>query len=215
MVGFEIEASCGWPHRRVVGVDEAGRGAWMGAVYAAAVFLPDDFDPSGLDDSKRLTAAQREKQYARLIGEDAHLGVVVGVGSASIAEIDQLNILQATFLAMERAIGASQAEYALIDGNRVPTLSPPCQAIIGGDRFVASIAAASIVAKVTRDREVSALATQFPAYGWPQNKGYGTKLHRKALMQHGLSPHHRRSFAPMREMSSPGGPEDTVSSGCG
>ncbi len=197
MPSLEIEETHGWPRQRVVGVDEAGRGAWMGPVYAAAVFLPAGFDFEGLDDSKRLSQKQRGQQFERITQ-----GAICGIGTASVAEIDRLNILQATFLAMQRAVAATQADFALIDGNRPPALACPLKCVIGGDRLSASIAAASILAKISRDRHISALAAEYPVYAWQKNKGYGTKDHRLALDQHGVSPHHRRSFAPMRDMSS-------------
>ncbi|MEJ2227331.1 MAG: ribonuclease HII [Alphaproteobacteria bacterium] len=180
----------------VAGVDEAGRGPWAGPVVAAAVILREENTPMGLRDSKQLTANAREALFDA-INETAS----VGVGIVSVEQIDHMNILQATFLAMRQAVEAltTAPDLALVDGNRAPPL--PCHAItvVGGDRLCPSIAAASIIAKVTRDRLMADLAENFPGYGWSANKGYGTRQHAEAIAQLGVTPHHRRSFAPIRE----------------
>jgi ribonuclease HII len=181
---------------RVVGVDEAGRGPLAGPVVAAAVRLDPARIPPGLDDSKRLTARARERLFAAL-----HDVADVSVGLASVAEIDALNILRASHLAMVRAVaGIAQADWVLVDGNLIPA-GLPCaaQAVIGGDALVLSIAAASIIAKVTRDGIMVDLAQQFPRYGWDRNMGYPTAEHRQALLDFGVTPHHRRSFAPVHK----------------
>lgn len=183
---------------RVCGIDEAGRGPWAGPVVAAAVIWREGAEiPSSLNDSKKLSTNKREALY-ELITAQAHFGI----GEASAQEIDQLNILQATFLAMQRAFDAlgHLPEMALIDGNHTPKL--PCRAlpIIKGDSKSPSIAAASILAKVTRDRQMAALADEFPAYGFERHAGYGTKQHSEALANYGITPHHRRSFAPIRKL---------------
>lgn len=193
---FDIErehagAACG----RVAGVDEAGRGPWAGPVVAAAVFLRDGAVPDGLNDSKLLSAKARERLY-RDIRETA----VVGVGIISVEDIDRLNILQATFAAMRQAVEALGAapDTVLIDGNACPPLGCRAVPVVGGDRLCPSIAAASIIAKVTRDHLMAELAESFPGYGWHSNKGYGTRQHAEAIAQLGVTPHHRRSFAPVR-----------------
>ncbi len=180
---------------RVCGVDEAGRGPLAGPVVAAAVILDPRRVPEGIDDSKKLKAAERERLFA-LIGASAE----VGIGEASVAEIDAVNILQATFLAMRRAVAALRAppDHALIDGNRAPGLACAVTTVVAGDARSLSIAAASIVAKVTRDRLMAGLARQHPGYGWERNMGYGTAAHLEGLGRLGLTPHHRLSFAPVR-----------------
>jgi ribonuclease HII len=180
---------------RVCGVDEAGRGPLAGPVVAAAVVLDARRVPAGLADSKKLAPARRE-ELARALAMCAQ----VGVGAASVAEIDRLNILQATLLAMRRAVAAlpHPPDHALVDGNRLPDLPCPASAIVRGDERIASIAAASIVAKVVRDRLMRLLARRYPAYRWESNKGYGTADHLAALARLGASRHHRLSFAPVR-----------------
>ncbi len=178
----------------VAGVDEAGRGPWAGPVVAAAVILDPDRVPEGLDDSKKLSAKRREALIADIM-ETAR----VGVGEASVAEIDRINILQAAMLAMKRAVedlGATP-DLALVDGNKVPDLSCPARAVVKGDGVSLSIAAASIVAKVTRDRIMKTLAAECPGYGWEKNAGYGVKAHQQGLAALGVTPHHRRSFKPI------------------
>ena len=182
----------------VCGIDEAGRGPWAGPVVAAAVILDFRAIPEGLDDSKRLTAARRETLHANLL-----VCASIGIGEASVAEIDALNILRASFLAMRRAVAAlgHLPATALVDGNLVPPDLPcPAQAIVRGDGRALSIAAASIVAKVTRDRIMVALSQQFPGYGWETNMGYGTPAHASGLERWGVTQHHRRSFEPIHKM---------------
>ena len=186
------------PDGRVAGVDEAGRGPLAGPVVAAAVIL-DPYRPiEGLQDSKRLTAARRELLYEE-IQEKA---LAWAVASADVGEIDRINILQATMLAMQRAVEALQpmAQHALIDGNRCPVLACPAQAIVKGDSRVAAISAASIMAKVTRDREMLSLDLQYPGYGLAQHKGYPSKAHIEALENLGVTPIHRLTYAPVRRV---------------
>ena len=194
--GFERTARAAG-HMRVCGVDEAGRGPWAGPVCAAAVILDQRKVPKGLNDSKKLSPAAREKLFPEIIAM-----AEVGIGFATVAEIDDLNILQATYLAMSRAVAAlnSKPTLALIDGNRAPPLSCATQTIIAGDSKSLSIAAASIIAKVTRDRVMIALHDTFSVYGFHQHKGYGTEAHAAALAQHGPCTEHRRSFAPIRAL---------------
>jgi ribonuclease HII len=184
--------------RLVAGIDEVGRGPLAGPVVAAAVILdPADLpaELDGLDDSKRLTEAARNR-YAAVIRRVAR----VGIGAASVAEIDRLNILEASLLAMTRAVAALRLipDAALVDGNRAPRLACPVQTLVGGDRLSLSIAAASVVAKVARDRGMARLARRYAGYGWDRNAGYPTAEHRAALLTHGVTPHHRLSFAPVR-----------------
>lgn len=190
---FEVEGPA-----PVCGIDEVGRGPWAGPVIAAAVILDPAAIPAGLDDSKRLTAARREALHAELAG-----CALVGIGQASVAEITTMNILQASFLAMRRAVAAlpTRPALALVDGHMHPP-GMPCRtrAIVGGDGLALSIAAASIVAKVTRDRMMVALAQQFPGYGWETNMGYGTRAHAESLSRLGVTPHHRRSFEPVHKI---------------
>lgn len=184
--------------RLVAGVDEVGRGPWAGPVLAAAVILDRDRIPDGLNDSKKLTAGRRAALFDKL--QDCAL---IGVGTASVAEIDDINILQASLLAMTRAVGAlpTPPDHLLIDGNRLPPALPcPADAVIGGDARCLSIAAASIIAKVTRDRIMVTLAQQHPHYAWDRNMGYGTAQHQVGLKSHGVTPHHRRSFKPIHKM---------------
>ena len=186
------------PDGRVAGVDEAGRGPLAGPVVAGAVILDPHNPIDGLQDSKRLTAARREVLYVE-IQEKA---LAWAVASADVGEIDRINILQATMLAMQRAVEALQpaAEHALIDGNRCPVLACPAQAIVKGDSRVAAISAASIMAKVTRDREMLSLDLQYPGYGLAQHKGYPSKAHIEALEKLGVTPIHRCSYAPVRRV---------------
>jgi len=197
---YAFETEHGAPLVRVCGIDEAGRGPLAGPVVAAAAVIDMARCPQGLNDSKALTHAARERLHAELLG-----CADIGVGIASVEEIDRINILQATMLAMGRALDALKTApaFALIDGNRVPKLPCSARAIVKGDGRVLSIAAASIVAKVTRDRMMLALAADHPGYGWEKNMGYGTPEHLNALSRLGLTPHHRRSFAPVRNMLSP------------
>ncbi len=179
----------------IAGVDEAGRGPLAGPVIAAAVILSPDHLISGLTDSKKLTEKKREALYDIIY---AH-ALSVGVGRAEVEEIDRINILQASLLAMQRAVEnlTMTPALALIDGNICPTLLCKSKAIIRGDQTEPAISAASIIAKVVRDREMIALDLKFPGYGFAQHKGYGTKKHLEALQKYGVSTVHRRSFAPV------------------
>ena len=176
----------------VCGIDEAGRGPLAGPVYAAAVILPPDCDIPGLNDSKKLSEKKREALFP-VIQEKA---LAFGIGWATAEEIDRVNILQATFLAMGRAVEAlpTPADYALVDGNRMPPLPIPGETIVKGDATSASIAAASILAKVSRDRLLRRLDEAHPEYGFAKHKGYGTQAHYEAIRKYGLLPEHRRSF---------------------
>jgi ribonuclease HII len=180
----------------VAGVDEAGRGPLAGPVVAAAVVLNASCIPKGIGDSKALTAKQREKVYAQLLG-----CAQVGVGEASVSEIDRINILRASHLAMVRAVGAlpTRPDLVLVDGNMTPDWAWPCETLVGGDATCLSVAAASIVAKVVRDRLMLELHHAHPEYDWASNMGYGTVTHRAALARFGPTPHHRRSFRPVAE----------------
>ena len=183
---------------RVVGVDEVGRGPLAGPVTAAAVWLNPDAIPHGLNDSKLLTEGRRLALSATLFKV-----ADVSIGHASVEEIDSLNILRASHLAMIRAIQGlrNPPDFALIDGNRIPKGMPcPAQTIVKGDMRSLSIAAASIVAKVARDAIMVDLAQQHPGYGWETNAGYPTAAHRAALVNLGITAHHRRSFAPIHKM---------------
>tara|TARA_A100001037_G_scaffold306485_1_gene351926 strand:- start:6753 stop:7355 length:603 start_codon:yes stop_codon:yes gene_type:complete len=193
MPDFSLEATV--PHP-VAGIDEAGRGPWAGPVVAAAVILPPHDTPTGIDDSKRLTKARRADLFDQIIAV-----AVVGIGEAQVVEIDALNIFQATMLAMQRAVSAltTPPAHVLVDGNHLPDLPCDAQAIVKGDSRSLSIAAASIIAKETRDRHMRELGQQYPGYGWERNAGYGTREHAEALQRIGPCPHHRRSFKPVRE----------------
>lgn len=185
--------------RLVGGVDEAGRGCLAGPVMAAVVVVPRDFTLPGLIDSKQLTVLRREKLYEQLRG-DARLWIATGL--ATVEEIDRLNILRASHLAMERAVRAlpKVPDGLLIDGLPVRAFPFPHQAVVDGDALCLSIAAASIVAKVERDRWMSQADAMYPGYGFAQHKGYGTKAHRAALARLGPCPLHRRSFGPVAEL---------------
>ena len=186
-------------HRWIAGVDEVGRGPLAGPVVAAAVIVDAGTVPpellQSLDDSKKLTAKRRQ-----ILAEQIRTHCPCALGWASVEEIDAVNILQATFLAMRRALNGLEPTVtaALIDGNQVPP-DLPCavQTVVGGDGQSWSIAAASILAKVTRDAYMTDLAKEFPVYGWERNAGYGTASHRRALQKYGPTDHHRRSFAPV------------------
>ncbi len=185
----------------VAGVDEAGRGPWAGPVFAAAVAfgrraLPEELI-GRLDDSKLLSRAWRERLYPLILSH-----AQIGVGQASVVEIDRLNILAATMLAMRRAVAAlaSAPRLALVDGNAAPELDCEVRTVVGGDGRSFSIAAASVVAKVTRDRHMATLAARHPGYGWERNAGYGTPEHRAALRHLGVSAEHRHSFRPISEL---------------
>ena len=185
------------------GVDEAGRGPLVGSVFAAAVVLPDEYDLPGLTDSKKLSERRRD-ELAVLIKQQA---LAWCVAAASVEEIDRLNILHATMLAMTRAVQglAVVPDKVLIDGNRVPKdLGIPAEAVVKGDSKIIEISAASVLAKTARDAEMYALAERYPQYGFDQHKGYGTTQHLAALQRHGALPEHRRSFAPVREILAQG-----------
>ena len=204
MPDFFYERNCG--HTGLIfGIDEAGRGPWCGPVVAACVCLPNfEISPelaSQINDSKKLSTTKREKLFPLIMNSGAY----VGIGQSSAQEIDDLNILQATFLAMHRALEDAtqkgyEANFALIDGNRLPKWNIPCQCLIKGDSLSLSIAAASIVAKVTRDHIMQALAKEYPQYGWERNAGYGTADHIAALQQYGVTPHHRKTYKPVAEL---------------
>jgi len=181
----------------LAGVDEAGCAPLAGPVVAAAVILDRDKFPRGIDDSKNLPIEKREAIYAKLVKCAAW-----GVGIASVEEIDRINIYWARMLAMTRAVEALGIEpaWVLVDGNATPRWQRPSKPIVGGDGKCRSIAAASIVAKVTRDRMMADLARDYPGYGWETNRGYGTPQHQRALDALGTTPIHRRSFAPVREI---------------
>lgn len=186
-----------YPNARLIaGVDEVGRGPLVGAVVTAAVILDPARPIAGLADSKKLS----EKRRLALYDEIRAHALAWSLGRAEPEEIDQLNILHATMLAMQRAVAglAVTPDYVLIDGNRCPALPMPSTAVVKGDSLVAEISAASIIAKVTRDREMAELDAIFPQYGFAQHKGYPTAQHLAMLTEHGATPHHRRSFAPVR-----------------
>lgn len=182
----------------VAGVDEAGRGPLMGPVVAAAVIL-DELNPiKGLADSKKLTALRREKLYDEIRAK----ALCCSIALATVEEIDSINILQATMLAMKRAVEGLRLKpnKVLVDGNRLPTLVILSEAIVGGDALVPAISAASILAKVHRDRWCAEFHLEYPQYGFADHKGYGTAEHLAALREHGACPQHRRSFAPVAEV---------------
>lgn len=196
---LELEAAAAG---RIAGVDEAGRGPLAGPVFAAAVMFlvrPDPELAQRVDDSKRMSGAQRAMAYRLLDKARTEGRVAIGVGAASVAEIGRLNILQATYLAMQRAVARLRPapDMILIDGNRGPAFDCAVRCVVGGDRVSLSIAAASVVAKVLRDRAMHRLAARWPDYGWAANCGYPTAAHRAALAAFGATPHHRRGFAPV------------------
>jgi ribonuclease HII len=182
----------------IAGVDEAGRGPLAGPVVAAAVIL-DDLNPiAGLADSKKLTALKRERLYDEIRAK----ALCCSIAEATVEEIDELNILQATMLAMRRAVEGLRLKptKVLVDGNRLPVLDVLAEAIVKGDSKVQAISAASILAKVHRDRWCQELHTQYPQYGFDGHKGYGTAAHLQALKEHGATPWHRKSFSPVAEV---------------
>jgi len=185
--------------RLLAGVDEAGRGPLAGPVVAAAVILNPDDPIDGLDDSKKLTAKRRAILEIEIRARALH----VGVGVASVEEIDAINILQATFLAMTRAVEAMMLDphHILVDGNRLPKWRYTAEAVVGGDALHPCISAASIIAKEERDRFMTQAALRYPHYGWASNKGYGSAMHMAALREHGPTPLHRRSFAPVAQLA--------------
>ena len=190
---WEIEDSCAAQGYRILcGVDEAGRGPLAGPVCAAAVILPEHLEIPGLNDSKKLTDKKRRELFP-LIKEQA---IAYGIGIATEGEIDEINILQATYLAMERAVAqlSVKPDLLLIDGNRAKDFGIPAKTVVKGDSLSASIAAASILAKVTRDDMMLELAETYPQYGFDIHKGYGTKAHYAALTEHGACQIHRKSF---------------------
>ena len=177
---------------RIAGIDEVGRGPLAGPVVAAAVILPEDFDVPGVDDSKKLSEKRREELFD-IITERA---VAYGIGMADHSIIDEINILQATKLAMKEAISSlqQQPDYILFDAMRIDDLEIPQESVIKGDAKVLAVAAASIVAKVTRDRMMAEYSAEYPGYAFEKNKGYGTKAHYEGIREHGMCPIHRRTF---------------------
>jgi len=192
------ESFCEIDHRLIAGVDEVGRGPLAGPVVTAAVILNPDNPVDGLTDSKKLSEAQREV----LAIEIRERALCWALGRAEVEEIDRINILQATMLAMQRAVSGLSLKPALVlvDGNRCPRFHCPAQAIIKGDLTIPQISAASIIAKVARDREMAELELKFPGYGLEKHKGYPTKAHIAALEELGVSPIHRRSYSPVRKV---------------
>jgi ribonuclease HII len=190
---WEIESALRAEGKKIIcGVDEAGRGPLAGPVCAAAVILPFGLEIEGLDDSKKLTAKKRDRLYDEICAK----ATAVGVGFADRLEIDELNILNATYLAMNRAMMnlAHSFDIAIIDGNRDAGIEYPCVTVVGGDGKSASVAAASIIAKVTRDRLMEKLDAKYPGYGFSKHKGYGTKEHYAAIRALGVCPEHRVTF---------------------
>lgn len=184
--------------RRVAGVDEVGRGPLAGPVTAAAVVLDADNIPNGLNDSKKLTAKRRQELAGIIM---AHCDWAVA--HVSVEEIERLNIYHASHLAMSRAVAGLRTppDYVLVDGNRLPRdLPAPGEAVVKGDARCLSVSAASVIAKLLRDQLMADLAQQFPGYGWERNAGYPTPEHKRALMELGVTPHHRRSFAPVHNI---------------
>lgn len=200
---FDLEVQLGG---LVCGLDEAGRGPLAGPVVAACVYIPEDVRKesfwSGVNDSKKLSEKKRETLYDLIINHTSY-----GIAEATVQEIDQINILQASLLAMSRSLDLMRAnfnltpEMALVDGNQKPKLPCRIQTVVKGDSISLSIAAASILAKVTRDRVMNELCQKFPVYGWSNNAGYGTASHLEAISIHGATPHHRLSFAPLKKVS--------------
>ncbi|MDA9288621.1 ribonuclease HII [Amylibacter sp.] len=197
-VTYNIEASFRLKGNEIIiGVDEVGRGPWAGPVTACAVILNPDNIPHGLNDSKKLNVVRRNELFLKIMESS-----LVSCVHVDVEEIDKINILQATFRAMERSIlKLPIPDHILIDGNKLPpNLPSPATAIIKGDTKSASIAAASIIAKVTRDQLMANLSLEYPGYGWEKNAGYGTKMHQLGLLNNGVTPHHRRSFKPIHNM---------------
>lgn len=188
--------------QRLCGIDEAGRGPLAGAVYAAAVILDPSRPIAGLADSKKLSEVKRDLLAIEI---KAH-ALAWGIASVSAQEIDEINILQASLLAMQRAYQAMVAQFGVhatliqVDGNRTPTFELPCEAIVKGDSKVAEISAASILAKTARDASLLLMDAQYPQYGFAQHKGYPTALHLERLLQHGITPEHRRSYGPVKKL---------------
>ena len=197
-ITYKIEAAFRLKGNEVIiGVDEVGRGPWAGPVTACAVILDPDNIPHGLNDSKKLNVVRRNELFLKIMESS-----LVSCVHVDVEEIDKINILQATFRAMERSIlKLPIPDHILIDGNKLPpNLPSPATAIIKGDTKSASIAAASIIAKVTRDQLMANLSLEYPGYGWEKNAGYGTKMHQLGLLNNGVTPHHRRSFKPIHNM---------------
>ena len=193
MLDFTYELECqSKGFKNICGIDEAGRGPLAGPVVAAAVILPLGIDIEGLDDSKKLTEKKREKLFDIIVEE----ALDFSVGIATEQEIDEINILKATFLAMKRAVEGlkNPPDYALVDGNLNPNIGLPVTCVVKGDGKSPSIAAASIIAKVTRDRMMLDLDEKFPQYNFKKHKGYGTKLHYEKIKEYGISNAHRRTF---------------------
>tara|TARA_B100000212_G_scaffold120833_2_gene90499 strand:+ start:3327 stop:3941 length:615 start_codon:yes stop_codon:yes gene_type:complete len=185
---------------KIAGVDEAGRGPWAGPVYSAAVILNRNCIPEGINDSKKISEKKRITLYDEIIINHRY-----GIGCATPDEIDQFNILEATFLSMRRALENLniKPDYILVDGNLSPNFNIPHESIIKGDSISLSIAAASIIAKVERDKFMLNIDKKYPEYQWKKNKGYGTKDHQHALNTYGVTKHHRKSFSPIRKILSP------------
>ena len=183
----------------IAGVDEAGRGPWAGPVYSAIVILNRNCIPEGINDSKKISEKKRIELYEEILINHEY-----GIGFASPDEIDQLNILEATFLSMRRALEnlIIKPDYILVDGNLSPSFNIPHESIIKGDSISISIAAASIIAKVERDKFMLNIDNEHPEYKWKKNKGYGTKDHQNALNAHGVTKYHRKSFSPIRKILS-------------
>ncbi len=186
-------------YKLIAGVDEAGRGPWAGPVYSAAVILDISKIPAEINDSKKMSEKKRDEIYSRIVSEHHY-----SIGVADVNEIDELNILQASLLSMKRAITNLHLnpDFVLIDGVHRPNLDIDSENIIKGDSKSLSIAAASIIAKVERDRFMKKIDEEYPCYNWKKNKGYGTKEHQNALNIHGISKHHRKSFSPIRKILS-------------
>ena len=200
MAHFELEQQLLANYPIIAGVDEAGRGPWSGPVVSAAVILDHDHINNAMNDSKKLSESRREALYDEIMHDHD-----VGIGVASVDEIDSINILNATKLSMKRAVETlNEAPNAvLVDGNQKIDISIYNQPVIKGDAISLSIAAASIIAKVYRDRLMKKLALEYPFYGWESNKGYGTKAHQEGLKTHGITMHHRKSFAPIKALLQP------------
>ena len=195
---METEYICHYKGRLLAGVDEVGRGPLAGDVVAAAVILDPDNPIEGLNDSKKLTEKKRERLY----DEIKEKAIAWNINRASVEEIDEINILHASMLAMQRSVEALsiQPEFVLVDGNRLPKWSYPSEPVVKGDSRVQAIAAASILAKVERDREMVVLDQQYPGYGLAKHKGYPTKVHMEAIKQLGITAIHRRTFGPVRKV---------------
>lgn len=183
-------------YKYIIGIDESGRGPLMSSVVAAGVYIPDGFDTSGINDSKKLSSKKRELFYNKIIEECDY-----AISEVDEKIIDEINILEATKLAMRNVIyKMNKADIAIIDGNFVPSnIDIPAKPIIGGDRLSVSVAAASILAKTYRDRKILELHKQYPIYGWDKNKGYGTKEHKEAIKLYGPSVYHRKNFSGVKE----------------